>query len=108
MQAVIDEHSVVFGEMSKGLPPKRYHDHAIQLVPGSQPPNIKPYRYPYMQKSKIEKIVQEMLEAGLIRHSESAYSSPIVMVRKKDDNWHMCPDYKELNKYTVKNKFPVP
>ncbi|KAH9291218.1 hypothetical protein KI387_043599, partial [Taxus chinensis] len=79
MQAVIDEHSVVFGEIPKGFPPKRDHDHAIQLVPRSQPPNIRPYRYPYMQKSEIEKIVQEMLEAGLIRHSQSAYSSPVVM-----------------------------
>ena len=43
--------------MPKGLPPKRDHDHAIQLVPGSQPPNIKPYRYQHIQKSEKDLIL---------------------------------------------------
>ena len=107
LQAIIDRHSVIF-DMPKGLPPKRDHEHAIQLVPGSQPPNIRPYRYPHIQKSEIEKIVEEMLEARIIRHSQSAYSSPVVLVRKKDETWRMCPDYRVLNKYTIKDKFPIP
>jgi hypothetical protein len=44
LQAIIDLHSVILGDMPKGLPPKRDHDHAIKIVLGSQPPNIKPYR----------------------------------------------------------------
>ena len=108
LQEIIDCHSVVFGDMPKGLPPKRDHDHSIQLVPGSQPPNIRPYRYPHIQKSEIEKMVAEMLEAGIIKHSQSAYSSPVVLVQKKDDTWHMCPDYRVLNSYTIKDKFPIP
>jgi hypothetical protein len=108
LQAIIEQHSVVFEDIPKGLPPKRDHDHSIQLVPGSQPPNIRPYRYPHIQKSEIEKMVAEMLEAGIIRHSQSAYSSPVVMVRKKDDTWRMCPDYRVLNSYTIKDKFPIP
>ena len=107
LQAIIDRNSVIF-DMPKGLPPKRDHEHAIQLVPGSQPPNIRPYRYPHIQKSEIEKIVEEMLEAGIIRHSQSAYSFPVVMVRNKDDTWCMCPDYRVLNMYTIKDKFPIP
>ena len=97
LQAIIDQHSVILGDMPKGLPSKRENDHAIQLVLGSQPPNIEPYRYTHIQKSEIEKIVDEMLEVGIIRHSQSAYSSPIVLVCKKDETWRMCLDYRVLN-----------
>ena len=98
---------MILGDMPKGLLTKRDHDHAIQLVLGSQPPNIRPYRYPHIQKSEIEKIVEEMLEARIIRHSQSAYSSPIVMLHRKDETWCMCLDYRVLNKYTIKDKFPI-
>ena len=54
-------------ETPKGLPPIRDHDHAIHLIPGSVPPNIRPYRYPYFQKSEIERMIAEMLEDGIIQ-----------------------------------------
>ena len=90
------------------LPPSRWeHDHSITLFPGAQPPNVHPYRYSFTQKNEIEKIIKELLEAGVNRPSISPYSSPVVMVLKKDGEWWMCPDFRTLNKLTIKDKFPI-
>lgn len=69
---------------------------------------MKPYRYPFIHKQEIEKIIKEMLNAGIIKTSVNPYSSPVLLVKKKDNSWLMCVDYKELNKLTVKDKFPIP
>ncbi|GKC19653.1 retrotransposon-related protein [Tanacetum coccineum] len=53
-------------------------------------------------------MVKELLEASVITNSQSSFSSPIVMVKKKDGSWKMCIDYRQINEYTVKNKFPIP
>ena len=83
LQKVIDKHSNVFEYILKGLPPPRDHDHVIHLILASVPPNIRPYRYPYSQTSEIEHMVEEMLEARIIRPSQSSYSTLVVMVHKK-------------------------
>ena len=104
----MDKNSNVFEDVPKGLPPHRDYDHAIHLIPGSVPPNIRPYRYPYGQKSEIERMVEEMLEAGIIRPSQSSYFALVVMAHKKEGSWRMCPDYRELNNITLKDKIPIP
>ena len=68
----------------KGIPPIWDLDHIIHLILDSVPPNIRPYRYPYSQKSEIECMVDEMLMVGIIRPSQSSNSAPVVMVLKPD------------------------
>ncbi|KAK4413522.1 hypothetical protein Salat_2764800 [Sesamum alatum] len=77
--AILDllvEFSDLFEE-PKTLPPRRDQDHAITLKPGSPPINVRPYRYPTLQENKIERMIQSMLESGVIRHSINPYSSPV-------------------------------
>jgi hypothetical protein len=108
LQAILTKHQTIFST-PQGLPPsRRVHDHSIPLVPGSLPPNIRPYRHPFAQKNEIEKMVQELLTVGVIRPSTSPYSSPVIMVLKKEGSWRMCPDFRALNKLTIKYKFPIP
>jgi hypothetical protein len=93
----------------QGLPPSHgVHDHSIPLVSGSLPPNICPYRHPFSQKNEIDKMVQELLNTGVIRPSMSPYSSLVVMILKKEGSWHMFPDFHALNKLTIKKKFLIP
>jgi len=103
----LDNHSKVF-ETPKILPPIHDHDHALHLIPGSAPPNIRPYRHPYAQTSGIYHMVAKMLERSIIQPSQSYFSTLVVSVHKKDGSLCMFPDYRELNKLTVKYKFPIP
>lgn len=75
---------------------------------GAQPVNLRPYRYNPELKDEIERQIAEMLDSGVIQHSQSAWSSPALLVRKKDGTWRLCVDYRQLNNVTVKSKYPVP
>ncbi|XP_019157771.1 PREDICTED: uncharacterized protein LOC109154433 [Ipomoea nil] len=101
------EFSPIF-EPPKSLPPHRVFDHNIHLLPNSKPVNVRPYRYPYFQKYEIEKLVREMFEQGIVRPSRSPFSSPILLVQKKDGTYRFCMDYRALNAITVQDKFPIP
>ena len=71
-------------EEPKQLPPSRAIDHKIPIKAGVDHINVRPYRYPYLLKSEIEKQVEEMMKSGIIRPSNSPYSSPVILVKKKD------------------------
>ncbi|XP_042035404.1 uncharacterized protein LOC121781782 [Salvia splendens] len=105
--AVLERFRQVFG-VPEGLPPVRQFDHRVHLLPGAKPVNVRPYRYPYFQKNEIERQVKEMLEQGIIQRSNSPFSSPVLLIRKKDGTFRFCIDYRALNNATVPDHFPIP
>lgn len=107
IQALLTEFKGVTSSL-EGLPSRRENDHRIPLQPGAAPVSVKPYRYSTLQKDEIEKMVEEMLNAGLIQHSSGPYASPVLLVHKKDGSWRFCVDYRELNKRTVPDNYPIP
>ncbi|XP_011078981.1 uncharacterized protein LOC105162605 [Sesamum indicum] len=107
LAALLQRYAAVFA-LPRGLPPPRAHDHRIHLVPNAHPVASRPYRYPHFQRKVMATLISEMLRDGLIRPSTSPYSSPVLLVRKKDGSWRFCTDYRALNAITVKDRFSIP
>ncbi|KAK1651077.1 hypothetical protein QYE76_068882 [Lolium multiflorum] len=107
IQQVVDKFTDVFAE-PESLPPRRNCDHSIPLMPGAQPVNTRAYRHKPELKSEIERQVAELLQSGVIQRSTSNFSSPAILVKKKDGTWRLCVDYRALNSMTVVSKYPVP
>jgi hypothetical protein len=106
VESLIAQFSALFADLTE-LPPSRVCDHEIPLLPGAKPVNIRPYRHPPALKTKIEKQVADMLQNGIIQPSTSLFSSPVLLVKKKDGSY-LCVDFRHLNAFTMKSKFPVP
>jgi hypothetical protein len=91
-----------------GMPPPRDRQHCIRLVLGTAPVAVRPYRYAHLQKEELERQCAVMLTQGVIRPSSSAFSALVLLVKKVDDSWRFCVDYRALNAKTVRDKFPIP
>lgn len=108
IEELITEFSDIFEEPTSLPPFRENHNHKITLMEGSNPVNQKPYRYAVYQKNEIDKMVKALLEAGTVQPSSSPYASPVVLVKKKDNTWRLCVDYRKLNTMTIKDRFPIP
>ncbi|XP_042009918.1 uncharacterized protein LOC121758578 [Salvia splendens] len=103
----LESQEKVFAEPTS-LPPMRTHNHQIVLINGASPVNGRTYRPTTLQKNFIEQMVVDLLKQEFIQLSCSPFSSPVVLVKKKDGTWRMCIDYRRLNKIIVKDKYPIP
>nr|GEX47622.1 hypothetical protein [Tanacetum cinerariifolium] len=93
--------------IKRGLPPRRQVEFRIDLVPGVAPVVRAPYRLAPSEMKELAKKLQYLSEKGFIRPSSSPWGAPVLFVKKKDGSFHMCIDYRELNKLTVKNRYPL-
>ncbi|GKF19212.1 hypothetical protein Tco_0067850, partial [Tanacetum coccineum] len=94
----------VFPDDLLELPPLR----EIELIPGAVLIAKSPYRLAPSELEELSGQLKELQDKGFIRPSSSPWGSPILFVRKKDGSFRMCIDYRELNKLTVKNRYPLP
>nr|GFA53885.1 putative reverse transcriptase domain-containing protein [Tanacetum cinerariifolium] len=98
----------VFPEDLPGLPPTRQIEFQIDLIPGAAPVALAPYRLAPSEMKELSDQLQELSDKGFIRPSSSPWGALVLFVKKKDGSFRMCIDYWELNKLTVKNRYPLP
>ncbi|KAK9751729.1 Reverse transcriptase (RNA-dependent DNA polymerase) [Popillia japonica] len=96
-------------DMSYAINPNLAEEDIAQLQILIQPVTCKPYRLPYAQRDIVKQTVDELLQAGIVRASNSAYASPVVLFGKRAEGTRMCVDYRRLNSITnCKKEYMVP
>ncbi|GJS06093.1 putative reverse transcriptase domain-containing protein [Tanacetum coccineum] len=105
---IVREFPEVFLEDLPGIPPTRQVEFQIDLVPGTAPVARASYRLAPSEMKELLDQLQELSDKGFIRPSSSPWGALILFVKKKDGSFRMCINYRELNKLTVKNRYPLP
>ncbi|GKF37163.1 hypothetical protein Tco_0113921 [Tanacetum coccineum] len=105
---VVREFLEVFPKNLPGLPPVRQVEFQIDLIPGATPVAHAPYRLAPSEMQELSNQLQELSEQGFIQPSTSPWGAPVLFVKKKDGSFRMCINYRDLNKLTVKNRYPLP
>ncbi|GJY63661.1 putative reverse transcriptase domain-containing protein [Tanacetum coccineum] len=105
---IVRDFPEVFPEDFPGLPLTRQVEFHIDLVPGAAPVARAPYQLAPFEMKELSKQLQELFDKGFIRLSSSSWGAPVLLVKKKDGSFRICINYRELNKLTVKNRYPLP
>nr|GEX42038.1 putative reverse transcriptase domain-containing protein [Tanacetum cinerariifolium] len=104
---IVQDFLEVFPEDLPGIPPTRQVEFQINLIPGAAPMSRAPYRLAPSEMKELSDQLKELSDKGFIRPSSSPWGSPVLFVKKKDGSFRMCIDYQELNKLTMKNRYPL-
>jgi len=113
-QAVIDKLQVVyefpevFPDEIPDVSPEREVEFSIHLVPGTKPVSMAPYRMSASELAELKKQLENLLDKKFVRPSVSPWGAPVLLVKKKDGSMRLCIDYRQLNKVTIKNRYPLP
>ncbi|GKD32772.1 putative reverse transcriptase domain-containing protein [Tanacetum coccineum] len=105
---IVRDFPEVFPEDLSGIPPTQQVEFQIDLVPGAAPIVWAPYQLAPSEMKELSNQLQELSGKGFIRPSSSPWGALVLFVKKKDGSLWMCIDYRELNKLTVKNRYPLP
>ncbi|KAF3624821.1 putative Cytochrome, family 82, subfamily C, polypeptide 2 [Capsicum annuum] len=106
--SVVREFSDVFPKDLPRVSLEREFDFEIDLLPDAQPTSIPPYKMAPFELRELKEQLRDLLNRGFIRPSVSSQGTPFLFVRKKDGSHRMCIDYRQLNKVTINNKYPLP
>ncbi|KAL5543209.1 hypothetical protein UlMin_010919 [Ulmus minor] len=101
---VVDEYLDVFPDELPGLPPERGIEFCIDLILGTSPISISPYRMALTEMIKLRKQLQELLDRGFIRPSTSPWGAPVLFAKKHDGSLRLCVDYRQLNQLFAKRE----
>src|SRR5574338_879179 len=104
---IVNQYDDVFGEV-RGVPNHRPVEFSIKIIPGASPVVKRQTRMGPKELMELKKQLVELEEKGFIRPSSSSWGAPVVFVKKQDGSLRLCIDYRELNKITIKNKYPLP
>ncbi|GJR30028.1 putative reverse transcriptase domain-containing protein [Tanacetum coccineum] len=105
---IVQDFLKVFPEDFLGIPPTRQVEFQIDLIPGAAPVARAPYRLAPSEMKELSDQLKELSDKGFIRPSSLPWGAPVLFVEKKDGSFQMYIDYRELNKLTVKNRYPLP
>ena len=105
---IVKEFPNVFPDDISGLPPDRAIEFVIELIPGTEPISIPPYRMAPAELRELKAQLEELLSKGFIRPSISPWGAPALFVKKKDGSLRLCIDNRLLNRVTIRNQYPLP
>ena len=104
---IVKEFPDIFPDDISGLPPYKEVEFTIDLITGTEPISIPPYRMALAELRELKAQLEELLSKGFIRHSISPWGAPVLFVRKKDRSLKLCIDYRQLNRVTIRNQYPL-